>query len=75
MSNIISVRLNEQEKAMLNDIAMLNGVGISTMIKQIIFEKLEDEYDYKIIKEYEKEKEDGTLEFTPFNELVKELNL
>lgn len=73
MSNVISVRLNEQEKELINNIALLNGVGISTMIKKIIFEKLEEEYDYKIIKEYEKEKQNGTIELIPFEDLLKEL--
>lgn len=36
-TSIISIRLNEQEKEMINNIAKINGVGIDTMIKNNIW--------------------------------------
>lgn len=53
MNNVISIKLNEQEKEIINNI--------------------EDEYDFKIVKEYKKEKVNGTLELIPFEDLLKEL--
>ncbi|MFC2337514.1 MAG: DUF6290 family protein [Negativicutes bacterium] len=35
---------------------------------------MEDEYDLRVIKEYEKAKTDGTLELFDFNDVVKELD-
>lgn len=37
------------------------------------FERLEDEYDILVIREYEKEKEEGTLELFDFDDVVKEI--
>ena len=44
-------------------------------MKQLAFAKLEDEYDLKIIEEYEKKKAAGKLKTKPAEELWKELGL
>lgn len=73
MSSVISVRVNEAERNMLNKASAVYGCGISSLMKKLVFEKLEDEYDLKVIAEYEQEKADGTLELFDFDEVVKEL--
>lgn len=73
MSSVISVRVNEAERKMLNKASAVYGCGISSLMKKLVFEKLEDEYDLKVIAEYEQEKADGTLELFDFDEVVKEL--
>lgn len=45
------------------------------MVKQLAFEKLEDEYDMKVIKEYEAEKAAGKIKTRSIEELWKELEL
>lgn len=75
MSNIISVRVNETEKEILKKASALYGCPISSLMKKLVFEKLEDEYDLRAIEEYEKEKADGTLELFDFDETVEELKI
>lgn len=72
MSTIIKIKLNKQEKQLLNNMAMLKGISVSKMIKQFIYEKFEDKHYYNIVKEYKKEKEEGTIKLMPFDELLKE---
>ena len=56
MSRKINVRFNENEINALKKIADTHGVGLSTMIKTLALEKLSDDYDIKVIKEYEESK-------------------
>lgn len=73
MSAVISVRVNDMEKEMLNKASAIHGCAISSLMKKLVFEKLEDEYDLQVINEYEKKKADGTLELFDFDDVVKEL--
>ena len=41
--SVVSVRFDDDEMKALNDLARLYGCGISSMIKEIVFERLEDE--------------------------------
>ncbi|MGM0419267.1 MAG: type II toxin-antitoxin system RelB family antitoxin [Thermodesulfobacteriota bacterium] len=67
----ISLRLSEQEKILVDNYAKLNGLTLSDVFKKALFEKLEDEYDLKLIKEYEK-KGDSLKTYT-LDEVEKEL--
>lgn len=49
----VSLRVTEQEKKWMDSYAQLHGVKLSDAIKDAFFEKLEDEYDLKCIREYE----------------------
>lgn len=73
MSTVISVRVNDQEKAALVRASELFNCKISSLMKKLTFERLEDEYDILVIREYEKEKEAGTLELFDFDDVVKDL--
>lgn len=73
--SVISVRVNNNELAMLENASKIYGCGISGMIKQIVFEKLEDEYDMRAIAEYETEKSNKTLKTRPIEEFWEELGL
>ena len=42
-------------------------------MKNLIYDRLEDEYDMEIIREYEKDLKNGTLETTPFREVLEGL--
>ena len=73
--SIISVRVNDDEMAILKEASKLYDCGMSSMIKRLTFEKLEDEFDMKIISDYESAKAKGTLETRPIEVLCKELFL
>ena len=73
--SVISVRVNNKELAMLENASKIYGCGISGMIKQIVFEKLEDEYDMRAIADYETAKANNTLKTRPIEELWEELGL
>ncbi|MCH3909385.1 MAG: ribbon-helix-helix domain-containing protein [Bacilli bacterium] len=49
--HVVSVRLSDQEKALLDSYAKQNYISISQIIKKAIFERLEDEFDAKIADE------------------------
>ena len=69
----VSLRVTEQEKNWMESYAKVQGVKLSDAIKDAFFEKLEDEYDLKIINEYEKEKAKGNMKFYSHEEIKREL--
>jgi predicted DNA-binding protein len=68
----ISLRVSETEKEWLENYAKLRGGSLSDAVKEALFEKLEDEYDLYVIREYEKEKK---IKFYPMNDVSKDLGL
>ncbi|MGI6359709.1 MAG: type II toxin-antitoxin system RelB family antitoxin [Acholeplasmatales bacterium] len=62
----ISIRMTEREKQIVKEYSKLNGLSVSEVMRQAIFEKIEDEYDVLIIEEavneYEKEPKSYSLE-------------
>lgn len=75
MAKTVTIRLNDEEREVLNNTAKLYDCSISAAIKRLAFEKIEDEIDLQAIKEYEKAKKEGTLKTRPIDELWKELDL
>lgn len=59
---IVSIRMSEKEKELVNSYAKSHGWSISEAIKRAIFEAIEDEYDIaiadKALEEYRKHPED-----------------
>ena len=53
MSENISVITTWKEKEQMEAYARLQNTSVSAMLKDLFFEKLEDEYDLKVIEEYE----------------------
>lgn len=51
---VITVRLNEEEEKAFKDYAETHNIALSTLLKNSLIEKMEDEIDFKIIDEYEK---------------------
>ncbi|MDD4698933.1 MAG: DUF6290 family protein [Oscillospiraceae bacterium] len=68
----ISLRVSEQEKILMENYANLHGLNLSEALKNIFFEKLEDEYDLKYIREYENNPD---KKFYSFEEVKKELGI
>ena len=74
MSRKINVRFNENEINALNNIADTHGVGLSAMIKTLALEKLSDDYDINVIKEYEESKKNKKIELVDHDDAWKEIN-
>ncbi len=72
---IISVRVTDEEKEMLEKAKKMYNCGISTLFKKITFEKLENDFDLKIIEKYEKSKKEDTLELMPIDEVWERLEI
>ena len=54
MSATITIRLNEEEQKIFNEYAKVYKGGLSTMIKQLALERLQEEYDLAAIERYER---------------------
>lgn len=58
MLMVVSIRMTEEEKALADAYAKLNGVSLSEAIKRAYFEKIEEEYDIALadmaLREYDK---------------------
>ena len=65
----LTIRLNEEEKTIFQNVAGLYGGKLSTTIKQLALEKLEDEYDLQLMKEYEERKERNEVEYVSFEDM------
>lgn len=52
---VITMRVTDQEKAMLQRMAEFNNSSTSSMIKKIVFDHFEDEYDIKAADQAYKE--------------------
>lgn len=61
MKNVVTLRLDETEKAIIQDYASSKGMTMSEFVKRVVLDYIEDEYDLKVYKEYLKEKENGSL--------------
>jgi hypothetical protein len=71
----VSLRVSVEEKAWMESYAKVQGISLSDAIKAAFFEKLEDEYDLKIIREYEAEKAKGNMEYYTHAEMKERLGL
>ena len=73
MSNI-TLRLTDEERDILN-IAHLYGGKLSTAIKTILFEKIEEDYNLKLIKDFEKREKEDKVELISLSDFRKELGV
>lgn len=75
MPRTITIRLNEEEEMIMNKLAKMYNCGISTALKRLALEKLEDEYDRKVVEEFEENVRKGKEKFITFEEFEKTLDL
>ena len=73
--SVISIRFNDEEEEIVKNYVKSKGTNLSQYIKNIIFEKIEEEYDLKLVQEYLKAKSEDTLNLIPFEEAVKEWDI
>lgn len=71
----ISLRVSDEELRILKSYAKINNCSLSEIIRVTMLERIEEEYDLRVLSEYENEKETGQSKTKPINELWKELNL
>lgn len=70
-----SIRLNANERALVDSYAKLHSISISDAFKQALFEKIEEEYDITVGEEAYKEYVDSGMKSSPISELWEELDL
>ena len=73
--SVISIRFNDEEENIIKKYAKAKGFSLSQLIKETLIEKIEEEYDLEIGKEYLEAKKEGNLVTIPFEEAVKEWDL
>lgn len=73
--SVISIRLNSQEEAIVRSYAKSKNNSVSQLIKELLMEKIESEYDIEICREYLAEKEKGELNLISFEEAIKEWDI
>ena len=71
----ITIRLNNEEAKSFNEYAKLYGIPLSTLFKQTLEERIEDEIDRKAIAEYEERVKNGSAKFYDNDEVKKILGL
>lgn len=71
MGKILNLHFTDAEIKALKAVAPLYTTGMSPVtFKKLIYDRLEDEYDLEIIRDYEEEKANGTLKLIPFEEVL-----
>ena len=75
MDSLIAIRVNEKEKKMIDKFSKLNNSGVSSWIKKIIYEYIENEFDIALIKEYENDKKNDRVKLKPIENLFKEYGI
>lgn len=73
--SVISIRVSEDEKELLRQVCAVYNCSISALMKKLVFERLEDEYDLQVIRDYENKKADGNLELYDHDDVWKELDI
>ena len=71
----ITVRLNQDEAVIYKEYAEFKNVALSTLMKEALQEKIEDEIDMKAIIEYEENVENNCVEVYEHTEVRKMLGL
>lgn len=71
----VTVRLNEEEERIFKEYARLMNMPLSTLLKQTLEEKLEDEFDMQLIAEYEKDLQNNRVEILSHEEVKNKLGL
>ncbi|MDY5305962.1 type II toxin-antitoxin system RelB family antitoxin [Fusobacterium gastrosuis] len=63
---LINIRFNKEQIKVIDELQKVYNMPVSTMLKQIIFEKIEDDYDIQVVKNYEKKTTNKTYSFDEY---------
>lgn len=71
----ITVRLNSEEARIYKEYAEFKNIPLSTLMKEALEEKIEDEIDLKAILSYEERLKNDKAEYISFDEVKKRLEI
>lgn len=71
----ITVRLNNEEERIYKGYAEFKNIPLSTLMKEALEEKIEDETDLRAILAYEKRLENNETKYISFDEVKKRLEI
>lgn len=71
----INISMSKEELAIFKDYAPIHPTSLSSIIRNTIMERIEDECDMRIFAKYEAEKANRNLNTRPIDELWKKLEL
>ena len=71
----MNIRIAENDYNRIKQFADFNGKSISALMLDSVWERMEYQEDLEDILEYERDKENGTLETTSWEEIRKRLDL
>lgn len=75
MMTTVTLRLNKEEQSIFEEVVDLYGGKLSTAIKQLALDKIQEEYDLQLIRDFEEREKNNEVEFITFDDLRKDLNL
>lgn len=65
---LINIRFNKEQLKVIDELQKVYNMPVSTMLKKIIFEKIEDDYDIQVVKNYENKTTNKTYTFEEYIE-------
>ncbi|WP_072710566.1 type II toxin-antitoxin system RelB family antitoxin [Lacicoccus alkaliphilus] len=71
----ITVRMNKDEQEAFEAYAKLHGAPLSTIMKQALEERIEDEFDLELLKSYEADVQNDDVTVYDHDEMKKMLGL
>ena len=71
----ITVRLNADEERIYREYAAFRNIPLSTLMKEALEEKIENEIDLKAILVYEENLKNDNVEYIPFDEIKERLKM
>ena len=66
------MRLDDEDKKIFEKYAKFEGKNLTSFIRDSVFEKIEDEYDYQVAVEAHEEWKEDNFKTMPFEEVKKE---
>lgn len=71
----ITIRLNSEEEKIYREYSEFRNIPLSTLMKEALEEKIEDEIDLKAILAYEERLKNNEVEYVSFDEIKKRLDI
>jgi predicted DNA-binding protein len=71
----VTVRLNSEEARIYKEYAEFKNIPLSTLMKEALEEKIEDEIDLRAILAYEERLNNNEVEYVSFDEVKKRLEI
>ena len=75
MAKRITININDDEQKMLEKVVQMYDCSIASLIKNFAFEKIEDEYDVSVLREFEKREAEGKSKVRPAKEFFAECGM